>query len=88
MNFRCNLGNGRFVLTALMTIPVSAQDGSVDLSGIWWAGAPRPLLPGESLPGTALGGRRGAIAPDPALSDHGQAVMATYDRADDPSIWR
>ncbi len=74
------------VLTAVMTFPVSAQDGSVDLSGIWWAGAPTPLLPGESSPGPALGGRRGVIAPDPALTDYAQTLMADYDPADDPSV--
>ncbi len=72
------------VLTAVMTSPVSAQKRSVDLSGLWWAGAPTPLLPGESS-AAALSGR-GRIRPPPALTDHGKALMADYDPADDPAV--
>ncbi len=73
------------VLTVLMTIPVSAQDGSVDLSGIWWAGAPTPLLAGESSAAPPAG-RRGVIRPDPALTDYAQAMIAEIDPADDPAV--
>ena len=74
------------VLTALMTAPVSAQDGPVDLPGIWWAGAPTPLLPGESPPGPPPPGRRGVVRPDPALTDYAQAMIAEVDPADDPAV--
>ncbi len=80
------------VLTAIMTHTVSAQDGSVDLSGIWWANAPVPLLPGESpAMGAGMGmgmggGGMGVNAIGPALTDHGKAVMVDYDPADDPAV--
>ncbi len=48
---------------ALLTVALSngyAQNGAApDLAGIWWAGAPRPLLPGETHPATGRGGRVG-----------------------------
>ncbi len=74
------------VLTAVMTSPVSAQEGSVDLSGTWWAGAPTPLLAGESPPGPPPPGRRGVVRSDPAFTDHALALIAEIDPADDPAV--
>ena len=42
--------------TLLLCAPLSAQDETVNLTGIWWQGAPVPLLPGESsVPGREWG---------------------------------
>ena len=61
----------------------------MDLTGIWWQGAPVPLLPGESQPpATGMGGMggMGITGSPPALNDHGQALMADFDPADDPAV--
>lgn len=77
------------VATALLVCaPVGAQDATVDLTGIWWQGAPVPLLPGESEPpAMGMGGMgMGITGPPPALNDHAQALMADFDPADDPAV--
>lgn len=72
----------------LVCAPVGAQDATVDLTGIWWQGAPVPLLPGESQPpAMGMGGMgMGITGPPPALNDHGQTLMADFDPADDPAV--
>ena len=74
--------------TLLLCAPLSAQDETVNLTGIWWQGAPVPLLPGESsVPGMGMGGAgMGVTGPSPPLNDHAQAVMADFDPADDPAV--
>ncbi len=67
-----------------------AQDGSVDLSGIWYRGAPVPLLPGEA-PTTGMGMGMGMgsgldDAPGVPLTEEGQKLMAGFDAADDPAV--
>jgi len=70
----------------LVYAPLNAQDAAVDLTGIWWQGAPVPLLPGESQPpATGMGGM-GITGSPPALNDHGQALMDDFDPADDPAV--
>ena len=58
----------------------------MDLTGIWWQGAPVPLLPGESQPPAMGMGGMGITGSPPALNDHGQALMADFDPADDPAV--
>ena len=43
-------GKSPAVVAAVLLVcaPINAQEGTVDLAGIWWQGAPVPLLPGES----------------------------------------
>ena len=74
--------------TLLVCAPVGAQDATVDLTGIWWQGAPVPLLPGESQPpAMGMGGMgMGITGPPPALNDHAQALMSDFDPADDPAV--
>ena len=77
------------VMAALLVgAPAVAQDATVDLTGIWWQGAPVPLLPGESQPPGMAGGMggMGITGPPPALNEHGQALMADFDPADDPAV--
>lgn len=70
----------------LVGAPVGAQDATVDLTGIWWQGAPVPLLPGESQPPATGMGSMGITGSPPALNDHAQALMADFDPADDPAV--
>ena len=82
---------GAGVMAALLVgAPAVAQDATVDLTGIWWQGAPVPLLPGESRPpGMGMAGGMsilGITGPPPALNEHGQALMADFDPADDPAV--
>ncbi len=64
----------------------TAQEAPVDLSGIWWSGAPVPLLPGESAPvGMGMGGGMGSSSPL-QLTEHGTELMAEFDPADDPAV--
>ena len=68
---------------------VWAQEPPINLSGIWWSGAPVPLLPGETAPpamGMGMGGGMGALRAPLALTDHGQELMANFDPADDPAV--
>lgn len=77
------------VMAALLVgAPAVAQDATVDLTGIWWQGAPVPLLPGESQPPGMAGGMggMGITGPPPALNEHAQALMADFDPADDPAV--
>lgn len=67
---------------AFIAVPVAAQEPPVDLSGIWWSGAPLPLLPGES---PAMGMGMGAD-PSVPLTDYAQELMADFDPADDPAV--
>ena len=72
----------------LVCAPVGAQDAVVDLTGIWWQGAPVPTLPGDP-PAMGMGmggGGMGIVGPAVALSEHGQALMADFDPADDPAV--
>ena len=72
----------------LMSAVASAQEPPVDLSGVWWTGAPVPLLPGESpevaVAGMGMGGMGTGVAP--SLTGHGQALMAEFDPLDDPAV--
>ena len=80
---------GAGVMAALLVgAPAVAQDATVDLTGIWWQGAPVPLLPGESQPPGMAGGMggMGITGPPPALNEHGQALMADFDPAEDPAV--
>ena len=70
----------------LVGAPVGAQDATVELTGIWWQGAPVPLLPGESQPPAMGMGGMGITGSPPALNDHAQALMADFDPADDPAV--
>lgn len=74
--------------TLLACAPASDREAAVDLTGIWWHGAPVPLLPGESQPsGMGMGmGRFGIVGPAPPLNEHGRALMADFDPADDPAV--
>lgn len=71
----------------LMTSAASAQEPPVGLSGVWWYGAPEPLLPGESpeVAGMGMGGM-GTSAGPLLLTEHGEALMAEFDPADDPAV--
>lgn len=80
---------------ALIVVPVAAQEPPVDLSGIWWAGAPLPLLPGESPEagmgmgmGMGMGADAGGMGANagPMLTEHAQGLMADFDPADDPAV--
>ena len=83
-------GKSRAVVAAVLLVcaPINAQEGTVDLAGIWWQGAPVPLLPGESAaPGMGMGGAgMGVTGPSPPLNNHAQAMMADFDPADDPAV--
>ncbi len=83
-----------FAATVAMIVgvgsPVGAQEAPVDLSGIWWANAPVPLLPGES-PAMGMGmgmggGGMGANSRSVPLNDYGRASMIGFDPADDPAV--
>lgn len=69
-----------------MIAAASAQEPPVDLSGVWWSGAPLPLLPGESpdVAGMGMGGM--GTSAGFSLTEHGQALMAEFDPADDPAV--
>ena len=71
----------------LMTTSASAQEPPVDRSGVWWYGAPVPLLPGESpeVAGMSMG-RMGTSAGPLLLTEHGQALMAEFDPVDGPAV--
>ena len=77
-------------VTLLSCAPVGAQDATVDLTGIWWQGAPVPLLPGESqAPGMGMAGGMGGMGiagSPPPLNDRAQETMADFDPADDPAV--
>ena len=76
------------LVLVLLGQSASAQEPPVDLSGIWWSGAPVPLLPGETAPpamGMGMGGGMGSSSPL-LLTEHGQALMAEFDPADDPAV--
>ena len=75
------------LVTALLAPPAHAQDHPIDLSGIWWSGAPTPLLPGET-PAIGMGGGMGMGTSSSALmlTDHGLEIMADFDPADDPAV--
>ena len=76
------------LVAALMSMTVAAQESSVDLSGIWWANAPVPLLSGEA-PAMGMGmGMGGGMGPGstPQLTQHAQDLMADFDPADDPAV--
>ena len=70
--------------------PARAQDEPVDLSGIWWANAPLPLLLGESPSmgmgmGMGPGSGLGNVSRVP-LTEEGQRLMAGFDPVDDPAV--
>lgn len=70
-----------------MSAAAIAQEPPVDLSGVWWYGAPVPLLPGESPAVAGMGmGRLGTTAGPLLLTGHGQALMAEFDPVDDPAV--
>ena len=75
------------VLAAGLLTAASAQEPPVDLSGVWWYGAPVPLLPGESpeVAGMSMG-RMGTSAGPLLLTEHGQTLMAEFDPVDDPAV--
>jgi len=82
-----NLSGAMVTLAAaLIAVPVTAQEPPIDLSGIWWSGAPVPLLPGESSAmGMGMGGGMGVSSPV-MLTEHAQELMAEFDPADDPAV--
>jgi hypothetical protein len=71
--------------TALLAGPVATQETPVNLSGVWWSGAPVPLLPGES-PAMGMGMGMGTSTSPLVLTDEGQALMDDFDPADDPAV--
>jgi hypothetical protein len=71
--------------TALLAGPVATQEAPVNLSGVWWSGAPVPLLPGES-PAMGMGMGMGTSTSPLVLTDEGQALMDDFDPADDPAV--
>jgi hypothetical protein len=69
---------------SIMLSTSQAQDEVTDLSGTWWGQAP---IPGEPAGGNASSPRAGVVVLSPViLTDHGQAVMATFDLLDDPAV--
>ena len=84
--------NKAFVLLCLAFVATifsghaGAQDGFVDLSGVWSRGAPVPLLPGEA-PSTGMGMGGGLDnAPGPPFTEEGQRLMVGFDPANDPAV--
>ncbi|MGI9260038.1 MAG: hypothetical protein ACR2QQ_14480 [Gammaproteobacteria bacterium] len=76
------------LVLVLLGQSASAQEPRVDLSGIWWSGAPVPLLPGETAPpamGMGMGGGMGSSS-SLMLTAHGTDLMADFDPADDPAV--
>ena len=78
--------------TGMLGAAAGAQEPPVDLSGIWWSGAPVPLLPGESPDVAGMGMGMGAVVggmgggAGAVLTEHGHALMAEFDPADDPAV--
>jgi len=81
--FRGFVASGTITAITFIGLPAIAQNAPVDLSGIWWAGAAVPLLPGES---PAMGMGMGASSSPLMLTDHGLEIMADFDPADDPAV--
>ncbi len=79
--FQGLVASGTIAAITFLSPPVIAQNAPVDLSGIWWTGAPVPLLPGES-PAMGMGASSSPLMP----TDHGLEIMADFDPADDPAV--
>ena len=79
--------SGTVVAITFTSLPGSAQEASVDLSGIWWAGATVPLLPGET-PAMGMGMGMGMGTNSSALvqTDYARELMADFDPAYDPAV--
>lgn len=71
---------------ASMIAAAAAREPPVDLSGVWWSGAPLPLLPGESPEAAGMGMGGMGTSAGLSLTEHGQALMAEFDPADDPAV--
>ncbi len=71
---------------ASLTAAASAQEAPVDLSGVWWSGAPVPLLPGELPEAAGMGMGGMGTGTELSLTGHGEALMADFDPADDPAV--
>ncbi len=83
--FQGLVASGTIAAITFISLPVIAQNAPVDLSGIWWTGAPTPLLPGET-PATGMGMGMGASSSPLMPTDHGLEIMADFDPADDPAV--
>jgi hypothetical protein len=71
------------ITVSYVLAPALAQEPPINLSGVWWSGAPVPLLPGESpAMGMGMGGGSSTLM----LTDYGQELMSTFDPADDPAV--
>jgi hypothetical protein len=76
------------ILVATVSTP-RAQDEISDFTGLWWGGAPRPVLPGDPPKKDEpliLGGGIGVKTFPVVLTEHGESVMADFDPLDDPAV--
>lgn len=85
--FQGLVASGTVAAITFISLPGSAQDAAIDLSGIWWAGATVPLLPGET-PAMGMGMGMGMGTNSSALvqTDYARELMADFDPADDPAV--
>ena len=66
-----------------------AQNEVANLTGIWWAGAPIPVLPGDPPKKDkpiVVGGGIGVTTFPMVLTAHGEQTMAAFDPLDDPAV--
>ena len=66
-----------------------AQNQVTDLTGIWWGGAPIPVLPEDPSKKDeplVIGGGIGVTTFPMVLTAHGEAVMADFDPLEDPAV--
>ena len=65
-----------------------AQDQITDFVGIWWGGAPVPILPGDPPPTdeVVIGGGIGVTTFPVVLTEYGDELMAAFDPLDDPAV--
>jgi hypothetical protein len=83
--FQGLVASGTIAAITFLSLPVIAQNAPVDLSGIWWAGAAVPLLPGES-PAMGMGMGMGTNSSALVQTDYGRELMVDFDPADDPAV--